>query len=113
MFFLILILLSINVQANDNKEDTNNWDEWQKEDYWEWHTRETTKDMAYNGKHIQIQDNAIDFYGYGVTSYKDFLYKECHIRQDYPNNDFRRGICSDCFLAEQKEKWEKEKGRNL
>lgn len=40
---------------------------------------------------------------------KDFLYKECHIRQDYPNNDFRRGICSDCFLAEQKEKWEKEK----
>lgn len=76
MFFLILILLSINVQANDNKEDTNNWDEWQKEDYWEWHTRETTKDMAYNGKHIQIQDNAIDFYGYGVTSYKDFLYKE-------------------------------------
>lgn len=47
-----------------------------KRDYWEWHTRTTTNDKAYNGEHIAINDNAITFYGYGVTSYKDFLYKE-------------------------------------
>lgn len=45
-------------------------------DYWEWHTRTTTNDKAYNGEHIQIKDNAITFYGYGQTSYKDLLYKE-------------------------------------
>lgn len=45
-------------------------------DYWQWHTRKTTNDKAYNGEHIQINENAITFYGYGQTSYKDFLYKE-------------------------------------
>lgn len=46
-------------------------------DYWEWHTRTTTTDKAYNGNHIVInKDKSIDFYGYGVTSYKDYLYKE-------------------------------------
>ncbi len=44
-------------------------------DYWEWHTRTTTTDSAYNGNHIIIGDS-IKFYGYGVTSYKDFLYKD-------------------------------------
>ena len=45
------------------------------DEYWEWHTRTTTSDQAYNGRHIEITD-AINFYGYGVESYKDFLYKE-------------------------------------
>lgn len=39
---------------------------------------------------------------------KDYLYRECQIRQDYPVNDFRREICRDCILTEQKEKWEEE-----
>lgn len=44
--------------------------------YWEWHTRTTTNDQAYNGKHIVINPGrSIDFYGYGDTSYKDYLYK--------------------------------------
>lgn len=45
-------------------------------EYWTWHTRTTTDDQAYNGEHIKILDNKIIFYGYGVNSYKDFLYKE-------------------------------------
>ena len=49
--------------------------EWLNENFWEWHTRTTTSDMAYNGRHIVLGED-IDFYGYGVTSYKDFLYKE-------------------------------------
>lgn len=48
--------------------------EWQNEDFWEWHTRDTVSDIAYNGKHIEIGEDIV-FYGYGVTSYKDFLYK--------------------------------------
>lgn len=47
-----------------------------KREYWQWHTRSTTDDMAYNGEHIEIKDNAITLYGYGQTSYKDFLYKK-------------------------------------
>ena len=47
------------------------------DEYWEWHTRTTTDDRAYNGKHIEINDS-IKFYGYWQNSYKDFLYK------DYP-----------------------------
>lgn len=58
----------------------NSLDEYYNEDYWEWYTRTTTNDQAYNGKHIIINSgNFIDFYGYGVTSYKDYLYKQ------YPN----------------------------
>jgi len=45
------------------------------DNYWEWHTRTTTDDQAYNGKHIVI-DDSIKFYGYGDISYKDFLYKD-------------------------------------
>lgn len=45
-------------------------------DFWEWHTRTTTDDKAYNGKHIVINTGeSINFYGYGITSYKDYLYK--------------------------------------
>ncbi len=47
------------------------------EDYWEWHTRTTDSDKAFNGKHIEIDpEEAIRFYGYGQVSYKDFLYKD-------------------------------------
>lgn len=46
------------------------------DDYWNWHVRTTTNDMAYNGKHIVINENIIHFYGYGIVSHKDFLYKE-------------------------------------
>lgn len=49
--------------------------EWLKEDFWEWHTRTTTSDKAYNGKHIKLGQDIV-FYGYGDISYKDFLYKE-------------------------------------
>lgn len=61
---------SAKVQATYNIEDVF------KREYWEWHTRTTTDDQAYNGEHIKILDNQIIFYGYGVNSYKDFLYKE-------------------------------------
>lgn len=76
IIFIILVLNTNFVKATDeiviSKE---NWKEWQ-EDYWEWHTRTTTNDKAYNGTHIIIEDNVIDFYGYGQDSYKDFLFKE-------------------------------------
>mgnify|MGYP004476075195 FL=1 len=49
--------------------------EWLKDDFWEWHTRTTTSDKAYNGRHIKLGQDIV-FYGYGDTSYKDFLYKE-------------------------------------
>lgn len=77
IIFIILILNNTLVKATDeiviSKE---NWNEWQNEDYWEWHTRTTTGDKAYNGTHIIIEDDVIDFYGYGQDSYKDFLFKE-------------------------------------
>lgn len=75
----ILLMLFINNNVNANNEITDSsveWKEWQKEEFWEWHTRTTTDDKAYNGKHIVIQNDTIDFYGYGENSYKDFLYKE-------------------------------------
>lgn len=83
--YLKIIILLIMVIASNNAiikatDDTvissTNWEEWQKEDYWEWHTRTTTDDKAYNGNHIVIENDVIDFYGYGQISYKDFLYKE-------------------------------------
>lgn len=91
LIFGIIFLLMSNIYLNTNKpniivkesknttikalqEENENYFE---TDYWEWHTRTTTKDKAYNGNHIVInKDKSIDFYGYGVTSYKDYLYKE-------------------------------------
>ena len=69
---VMILTIGINekVQATYNIEDVFN------RQYWEWHTRTTTDDKAYNGEHIKILDNQIVFYGYGVNSYKDFLYKE-------------------------------------
>lgn len=69
---IIIFAIGINakVQATYNIEDVF------KREYWTWHTRTTTDDQAYNGEHIKILDNKIIFYGYGVNSYKDFLYKE-------------------------------------
>lgn len=78
IIFRIILLISVLLfilNMNSNAE-TNNWSEWQKRNYWEWHTRSTTDDKAYNGEHIVIENNKIDFYGYGVVSYKDFLYKK-------------------------------------
>ena len=71
IILMILILLFINNNVKANNEITDSSMEWK-----EWHTRTTTNDQAYNGKHIVIQNDSIDFYGYGDNSYKDFLYKE-------------------------------------
>lgn len=77
---LIIISIFLNntfVKANDDiVVSPENWNEWQKREYWEWYTRTTTDDKAYNGEHIVIENNIIDFYGYGQNSYKDFLYKK-------------------------------------
>ncbi len=63
---------NINIKAL--KEENENYFN---SDYWEWYTRTTTNDKAYNGKHIVVNENqSIDFFGYGVTSYKDYLYKK-------------------------------------
>ncbi len=83
IILIAIIGLNIISRANeiDKKDDDNiivdseKWNEWQKEEYWEWHTRTTTDDKAYNGKHIVIENDVIDFYGYWKNSYKDFLYK--------------------------------------
>lgn len=74
---IMIILSNAIVKATDEiviSKET--WNEWQDENYWEWHTRTTTGDKAYNGTHIVIQNDVIDFYGYGQNSYKDFLFKE-------------------------------------
>ena len=55
---------------NANEEETS-----VDRDYWEWHTRTTTNDNAYNGEHIVMDGDKFTFYGYGQTSYKDYLYK--------------------------------------
>lgn len=82
VFLKIIFLISIILFLFSSKTmaETNNWKEWQEKNYWEWHTRTTTDDKAYNGEHIKIEDDKINFYGYGVVSYKDFLYKK------YKNN---------------------------
>ena len=82
VFLKIIFLISIILFLFSSKTmaETNNWKEWQEKNYWEWHTRTTTNDKAYNGEHIKIEDDKINFYGYGVVSYKDFLYKK------YENN---------------------------
>ena len=71
LFLTITAFFTISCNA-----ETNNWKEWQKREYWEWHTRTTESDKAYNGEHISIENDKINFYGYGVISYKDFLYKK-------------------------------------
>ena len=77
ILIIITVLNSIVVKAADDVVISGeNWKEWQERDYWEWHTRTTTDDKAYNGEHIVLQNNVIDFYGYWQNSYKDFLYKE-------------------------------------
>lgn len=84
LIYKIIILIALIIFTNANFVmatdstviDSKNWEEWQKNEYWEWHTRTTTDDKAYNGNHIVIQNDVIDFYGYWQTSYKDFLYKE-------------------------------------
>lgn len=72
----ILLNKTLTKATDETVISAENWSEWQEEDYWDWHTRTTSSDLAYNGEHIIIQNDAIDFYGYGQTSYKDFLYKE-------------------------------------
>ena len=62
-------------QINSSEEIVEPDREWLNEDFWEWHTRTTTKDMAYNGKHVKLGEDIV-FYGYGDISYKDFLYRE-------------------------------------
>lgn len=71
----VLMILSLRYTKVIATEPSN-WAEWQNENYWEWHVRTTTDDKAFNGKHIEIHDDVIDFYGYGQVSYKDFLYKD-------------------------------------
>ena len=72
VFLKIIFLISIILFLFSSKTmaETNNWKEWQEKNYWEWHTRTTTNDKAYNGEHIKIEDDKINFYGYGVVSYK-------------------------------------------
>lgn len=80
IMILLIMILTIYMNTTKVKAETiiskENWEEWQKEDYWEWHTRTTTNDKAYNGNHIVIENDVIDFYGYWQNSYKDFLYKD-------------------------------------
>lgn len=76
LLFMIMLNVSISKATDDTVISKDNWNDWQKEDYWEWHTRTTVDDQAYNGKHIVIENNTINFYGYWQNSYKDFLYKE-------------------------------------
>lgn len=79
MMTIIFLLISIigNVQAtNNSKKESYVIEEVFDKNYWDWHTRTTTNDKAYNGEHIQMGNNSITFYGYGQNSYKDFLYKE-------------------------------------
>lgn len=60
----------------NNDENYVDDEQYETDDFWEWHTRTTTDDQAYNGKHIVINPGkSIDFWGYGVISYKDYLYK--------------------------------------
>ena len=80
IIILVIMIIFLNTTKVNAEEDTvileENWEEWQKEEYWEWHTRTTTEDKAYNGNHIVIKNDMINFYGYWKNSYKDFLYKE-------------------------------------
>lgn len=73
---LVIIAIMIFTIGISKTQATYNIEDIFKREYWTWHTRTTTDDKAYNGEHIQIFNNQIIFYGYGVNSYKDFLYKE-------------------------------------
>lgn len=77
---IMFILFTCNCIKVNAVEELSKSKEWQQKEYWQWHTRTTTKDKAYNGEHIVIENDTINFWGYGVVSYKDFLYKE------YQNN---------------------------
>ena len=77
IFKLLIVVAIMVLTIGINKvQGTYNIEDVFKREYWTWHTRTTTDDKAYNGEHIQISGNKIIFYGYGVNSYKDFLYKE-------------------------------------
>ena len=76
LFFIMSILVFTNAKASNDIEETKSTEEWQQENYWEWHTRTTPEDNAYKGKHIDLQEDKVEFYGYGDVSYKDFLYKD-------------------------------------
>jgi len=73
---LVIIAIMILTIGISKTQATYNIEDIFKREYWTWHTRTTTDDKAYNGEHIKILNNQIIFYGYGVNSYKDFLYKE-------------------------------------
>lgn len=88
LFFILSIIVNTNYiyQINgkyktslkaqtENDSGIHTDKEWLNEDFWEWHTRTTTTDQAYNGNHIVLGEDIL-FYGYGVNSYKDFLFKE-------------------------------------
>ncbi len=74
--FMLILEITKAKAADDIVISKENWENWQQEDYWEWFTRETIDDKAYNGNHIVIEDDVINFYGYCQNSYKDFLYKK-------------------------------------
>lgn len=80
LILLVIVILNYTIvkAADSTVVSDKNWNEWQKKDYWEWNTRTTATatDKAYNGEHIVFENDSIKFYGYGQTSYKDFLYKE-------------------------------------
>lgn len=76
LLIVIIIITTVMTPRIYAQTEVENNEEVFKREYWQWHTRSTTDDMAYNGEHIEIKDNAITFYGYGQTSYKDFLYKK-------------------------------------
>ena len=75
----VIKIYNSDLKAMNTVQHMENLDYYE-EDFWEWNTRTTTNDIAYNGRHIQItntdEKKAIDFYGYGVVSYKDYLYKQ-------------------------------------
>lgn len=70
MVALIMIICQVSVKATFEIEGIFN------ANFWEWHTRTTTTDRAYNGNHIKIEPQVITFFGYDMVSYKDFLYKK-------------------------------------
>ncbi len=67
---LIMIICQVSVKASFEIEEIFN------ANFWEWHTRTTTNDRAYNGNHIKIEPQVITFFGYDMVSYKDFLYRK-------------------------------------
>ena len=77
IIFVIFYCLSLNSYAAFEGTDVTG--EWLTPEYWEWHTRTTTDDRAYNGEHIEFDGDKVTFYGYDSTSYKDFFIKSIQI----------------------------------